>query len=89
MQRSRTCCKRQLGSSWHELQPDDGPLKFSAGPWAADPDGSTLRAYLPYWERGLMDSFIHGGKETVREVFARRGRICRCTGDGNALSAKE
>jgi hypothetical protein len=65
--------ERQLGSSWHELQPSDGPLKFSPGPWIADPQGATLRAYLPYWEPGLMDSLIHGGKETVREVFARAG----------------
>jgi hypothetical protein len=36
--------KRQLGSSWHELQPDDGPLKFSPDPWAADVQGATLRA---------------------------------------------
>jgi hypothetical protein len=65
--------ERQLGSSWHELQPSDGPLKFSADPWAADPQGATLRAYDPYWEPGLMDSLICGGKETVRELFARAG----------------
>jgi Ankyrin repeats (3 copies)/Ankyrin repeat len=64
---------RQLGARWHELQPDDGPLKFSADPWAADPDGATLRAYDPYWEPGLLDCVIYGGTETVREVFARAG----------------
>jgi Ankyrin repeats (3 copies)/Ankyrin repeat len=63
--------KRQLDSKWHELQPDDGPLKFSADPWAEDQQGATLRAYEPYWDPGLMDSLIDGGKETVREVFDR------------------
>jgi hypothetical protein len=65
--------QRQLGSKWHELQPDDGPLKFSADPWADDQQGATLRAYDPYWEPGLLDSLVHGGKETVREVFAGAG----------------
>jgi Ankyrin repeats (3 copies)/Ankyrin repeat len=65
--------KRQLSGRWQELQPDDGPLKFSADPWVADPDGANLRAYDPYWEPGLLDAVIYGGKETVREVFARAG----------------
>jgi hypothetical protein len=65
--------KRQLSDRWHELQPDNGPLKFSADPWIDDPDGATLRAYQPYWEPGLLDAVIYGGKETVREVFARAG----------------
>jgi ankyrin repeat protein len=65
--------QRQLGSKWHELQPDDGPLKFSADPWADDQQGATLRAYEPYWEPGLLDSAVHGGTETVREVFAGAG----------------
>ena len=65
--------QRQLGSKWHELQPDDGPLKFSADPWTDDQAGATLRAYDPYWEPGLLDSLVHGGKETVREVFAGAG----------------
>ena len=65
--------QRQLGSKWHELQPDDGPLKFSADPWTDDQQGATLRAYDPYWEPGLLDSLVHGGTETVREVFAGAG----------------
>jgi hypothetical protein len=65
--------RRQLDTHWNELQPDDGPLKFSPGPWIADPQGATLQAYAPYWEPGLLDSLICGGKETVREVFAAAG----------------
>jgi hypothetical protein len=65
--------RRQLGGRWHELQPREGPLKFSADPWIADPQGSTLRAYDAYWEPGLMDSVVCGEKETVRELFARSG----------------
>jgi hypothetical protein len=63
--------ERQLGSGWHELQSRHEPLKFSPGPWIADPQGDTLRAYDAYWEPGLMDSLVYGGKETIRELFAR------------------
>jgi hypothetical protein len=80
--------KRQLGSKWHELQPDDGPLKFSADPWAADQQGTTLHAYDPYWEPGLLDSLFHGGTKTVREVFFDAG-VYLGTREMHALSLRK
>ncbi len=80
--------KRHLSSKWHELQPDEGPLKFSPGPWTADPDGATLRAYAPYWEPGLLDCLIYGSKQTVREVFASAGVYIGAQ-EKTALSAQQ
>ena len=68
--------KRQLSSSWHELQPSDGPLKFSPDPWVSDPDGETLRTYLPYWEPGL-NGRTHPRRQGIRLRGVCEGRRVR------------